>query len=65
VLRPFYSGKAMAGLFSAARSGRVDPDTTVVFLQTGAGGAPRLSVVSEPTSRRRGDSLARSDLSIP
>ena len=35
VLDPIYTGKAMAGLFSAARSGRVDSDETVVFLHTG------------------------------
>src|SRR5581483_2175090 len=40
VLDPVYSGKAMAGLIAARRDGRIDRDTSVVFLHTG--GMPAL-----------------------
>lgn len=40
VLDPVYSGKAMAGLIEAVRSGRIGPDETAVFWHTG--GAPAL-----------------------
>lgn len=40
ILDPVYTGKAMAGLISAARSGRIASDSPTVFLHTG--GAPGL-----------------------
>jgi len=40
VLDPVYTGKAMAGLITAVREGRIGPDETVVFWHTG--GAPAL-----------------------
>ncbi len=40
ILDPVYTGKAMAGLVHAVRSGRIGPDETVVFWHTG--GAPAL-----------------------
>jgi len=40
VLDPVYTGKAMAGLAAAARSGVIDPDEEVVFLHSG--GTPGL-----------------------
>ncbi len=40
VLDPVYTGKAMAGLISATREGRIGPGTRTVFLHTG--GAPGL-----------------------
>ena len=40
LLDPVYSGKAMAALLDAVRTGEVGPDETVVFLHTG--GAPAL-----------------------
>ncbi|MBV8161240.1 MAG: pyridoxal-phosphate dependent enzyme, partial [Acidimicrobiia bacterium] len=40
VLDPVYSGKAMAGLVAARKSGRIERDTQVVFLHTG--GMPAL-----------------------
>lgn len=35
LLDPVYTGKAMAGLVAAAREGRIEPGTKVVFLHTG------------------------------
>lgn len=35
VLDPVYTGKAMAGLFAARRSGAIEPDTRVIFVHTG------------------------------
>jgi 1-aminocyclopropane-1-carboxylate deaminase/D-cysteine desulfhydrase-like pyridoxal-dependent ACC family enzyme len=40
VLDPVYSGKAMAGLIAARRDGRIERDTSVVFIHTG--GMPAL-----------------------
>jgi D-cysteine desulfhydrase len=40
ILDPVYTGKAMAGLISAAREGRLDPNGRTVFLHTG--GLPAL-----------------------
>jgi D-cysteine desulfhydrase len=40
ILDPVYSGKAMAGLIAARRTGRIERDTKVVFLHTG--GMPAL-----------------------
>lgn len=40
LLDPVYTGKVMAALFHYARSGRIDPDETIVFLHTG--GSPSL-----------------------
>jgi D-cysteine desulfhydrase family pyridoxal phosphate-dependent enzyme len=44
ILDPVYSGKAMAGLITARRNGRIAPDTRVVFLHTG--GLPALFATS-------------------
>jgi L-cysteate sulfo-lyase len=35
MLDPVYTGKAMAGLIDHARTGRIGPDSTVVFIHTG------------------------------
>ena len=40
ILDPVYTGKAMAGLIDHARSGRLGPDDTVIFIHTG--GTPAL-----------------------
>ena len=40
ILDPVYSGKAMAGLIAARRDGRIERDTSVVFVHTG--GMPAL-----------------------
>lgn len=40
LLDPVYTGKAMAGMLAACRSGRIGPDETAVFLHTG--GLPAL-----------------------
>lgn len=40
ILDPVYTGKAMAGLIAARRTGRIGPDTPTVFLHTG--GMPAL-----------------------
>ncbi len=42
VLDPVYSGKAMAGLFAAVRSGEFSAETPIIFLHTG--GTPALFV---------------------
>lgn len=44
VLDPVYTGKAMAGLIAARREGRIERDTTTVFLHTG--GMPALFAAS-------------------
>jgi len=46
LLDPVYTGKSMAGLFSLARSGALDPRIPVVFLHTG--GLPILFAVDLP-----------------
>lgn len=51
VLDPVYTGKAMAGLFAARRTGAIEADTRVVFVHTG--GLPGLF------ARRYGDWLGR------
>jgi len=52
VLDPVYSGKAMAGLIAARRSGRIERDTQVVFLHTGGMPALFASTYTEWITRR-------------
>ncbi len=49
VLDPVYSGKAMAGLFSRVRDGRIPANATVVFWHTG--GAPALFATEYASER--------------
>ena len=51
-LDPTYTGKAMAGLISHIRQGRIDPGETVVFLHTG--GTPALFAHADQVRKTNG-----------
>jgi len=51
LLDPVYTGKAMAGLIEAIRSGEIAPDQTVLFLHTG--GTPGLFAYRETLKKSR------------
>jgi D-cysteine desulfhydrase len=52
VLDPVYTGKAMAGLIAAVRTGAIDPDEVVTFVHTG--GMPGLLSTSQAAWAARG-----------
>jgi D-cysteine desulfhydrase len=49
VLDPIYTGKAMSGLVDLARTGKLDPDRTTIFLHTG--GSPAIFAHEEEFRR--------------
>ena len=58
--RPVYTGKAMAGLFDLARTGKLGAEDTVVFVHTG--GAPGLFAYPVPVPGLVNDGLNAEDL---